>query len=134
MKSSVRYFSKLLIWPSLLLLVAGCASVSTRTNAYLTSPRYAPTTPASVQILQAEPKQLKDRLGEIILTVEGEPSRDDLERKLKEAAAKLGADAVFIIHDKMHIFPVVYGDWWWGPMGVIEDAHRKIVAVAVKLK
>lgn len=117
-----------------LLLAAGCASISTRTNAYLGSPKYAPSNPTSVDILQSEPKGPKERLGEIVLTVEGEPSRDDLERKLKEGAAKLGADAVFIVYDKMHIFPVVYGDWWWGPMGVSEDAHRKIVAVAVKTK
>jgi hypothetical protein len=115
-------------------VLTGCASISQRTNAYLGAPKYPASDPAVIQILQAEPNQPKERLGEIILTVEGEPSRDALEKKLREGAARLGADAVFIVHDKMHIFPMVYGDWWWGPMGVTEDAHRKIVGVAVKLK
>lgn len=134
MKNLVQDFRKVLLVSVLLFVVVGCASISSRTNAYLGSPKYTPTSPASVQILQAEPKQPKDRLGEVILTVEGQPSREDLERRLKEGAAKLGADAVFIVYDKMHVFPVVYGDWWWGPMGVTEEAQRKIVGVAVKLK
>jgi len=82
----------------------------------------------------SEPPGQKERLGEVVITVSGQPKREVIERKLREAAAGLGADTVFIIHDKMHIFPVVYGDWWWGPMGVTEEAYRKIVAVAVKLK
>lgn len=119
---------------ALLVLVAGCASISQRTNAYLGTPHYPPTEPGSIKILASEPTEQKERLGEIILTVEGEPKRENIERRLREGAAKLGADAVFIIHDKMHIFPVVYGDWWWGPMGVTEDAHRKVVGVAIKYK
>ena len=119
---------------ALLLVLTGCASVSSRTNAYLGTPHYPPTNPDSIQIMLSEPPGQKERLGEVVITVSGQPKREVIERKLREAAAGLGADTVFIIHDKMHIFPVVYGDWWWGPMGVTEEAYRKIVAVAVKLK
>lgn len=118
----------------LALLAAGCASVSERTNAYLGTPHYAPANADAVVILQSEPPGGKERLGEVILTVEGKPKREEIERKLREGAARLGADAVFVVHDKMHIFPVVYGDWWWGPMGVTEEGYRKIVGVAIKRK
>jgi hypothetical protein len=133
---TARVFSPL-GWLGVLLagfLLSGCASVSSRTNAYLGSPHYPPTAPETIQILANEPTGPKERLGEVILTVDGEPKREDIERKLKEAAARLGADAVFVVHDKMHIFPVVYGDWWWGPMGVTEEAYRKIVAVAIRTR
>jgi hypothetical protein len=115
-------------------MLAGCASISERTNVYLTAPKYPPVNPASVQILSAEPKQPHDRLGEIFLTVEGQPSREELEKKLKRAAARLGADGVFIVYDRTHIFPVVYVGGWWGPAGVDENFHRDIVAVAIKSK
>lgn len=134
MKKNLFPFARPAVLAMAIAVFTGCSSISQRTNAYLGTPQYPAGDPASVQILQAEPTQPKDRLGEIILTVEGEPKREALEKKLREGAARLGADAVFIVHDKMHIFPMVYGDWWWGPMGVTEDAHRKIVAVAVKYK
>lgn len=115
-------------------MLSGCASISEQTHAYLGSPEYPPTAPASVRILRAEPRQPKVLLGEIILSVEGNPSRRTIEEKLKAAAARLGADAIFVVSDRTHIFPFVYGDWYGGPMGVTEEAHRHIVVVAIKYK
>lgn len=115
-------------------LLTGCASVSQRTNEYLGAPKYPPSNPATVQILQGEPQRAKERLGEIILSVDGKPKREDLEKRLREGAAELGADAVFIAYDKMHVYPMVYGDWWWGPTYVSEDSVRKVVGVAIKFK
>ena len=116
-----------------LLLFSGCSHISERTHAYLGSPSYAPAAPASVQILQKEPPQPFDRLGEIMLGVEGNPSREAVEKKLRQAAAKLGANAVFITYDRMHVFPIVYGGWY-GPPGLSEGMRRDIVAVAVRTK
>jgi hypothetical protein len=117
-----------------LALLTGCSAVYQRTHAYLGTPHYPPSNPATVQILLEEPKQPKERLGEISLTVEGEPKREAIENKLKEGAAKLGADAVFIVYDKVHVYPLVYYDWWWGPMGTTETSDRRIVGVAIKYK
>jgi hypothetical protein len=121
------------VWTPLLaaaLILCGCATISENTHAYLGSPHLQPTNPASVQILALEPKQPKERLGEIVLSVEGNPSRQKLEEKLKAAAAQLGADGVFIVSDKTHIYPVTYWDCW-GP-ATSEDWRRLIVAVAFK--
>jgi hypothetical protein len=118
----------------LLTLLAGCSTVYRRTHAYLGTPQYLPSNPATVRILQEEPKQPKERLGEITLTVEGQPKREKIEQKLREGAAALGADAVFIVYDKIHVYPLVYYDWWWGPMGTTETSDRRIVGVAVKFK
>ena len=114
-------------------LITGCANIYTRTRAYLGVPEYQATVPEKVQILSAEPKgRPHDRLGEVFLDVGGSPSRATLEKKLRKAAANLGADAVFIVQDEMHIFPVVYVDWWGST--VSQDSRRGIVAVAVKFK
>jgi hypothetical protein len=110
----------------------GCATVSTRTQPYLGVAGCPPTDPARVQILTSEPNRQKERLGEIFLSVEGSPTREKLEKKLRNAAAKLGADAVFVVSDQTRFFPVVYVDWWSST--VSQEAVRGIVAVAIKYK
>ena len=116
------------------LSLGGCASISVSTKAYLGTPKYQPRDPARVQILAAEPKQPSNRLGEIMLSVGGNPAREKVEQKLKRATASLGADAVYVVYDTTHVFPVVYADWWGGPYGVYEAMYRDIVAVAIKYK
>jgi hypothetical protein len=114
-------------------LVTGCAAVYTRTRPYLGVPHYAATDPNTVRVLSAEPKdRLHHRLGEVFLDVSGSPKKETLDKKLRVAAAKLGAEAVFVVHDQMRIFPVVYVDWW-GPV-VSPDAHRTIIAVAIRYR
>jgi hypothetical protein len=106
----------------------GCATISENTHAYIGSPHLAPTNPASVQILAAEPRQPIERLGEVILSVDGNPPRAEIDRKLQKAAAKLGATGVYVASDRTHIYPVYYWDWY-GPMAD-EYWHRLIVGVA----
>jgi hypothetical protein len=115
------------------LLVVACSSVSVRTQPYLGVPRYAASDPAKVEILGKEPERLKDRLGEIFLDVEGSPSRDEIEAKLRAAVAELGGDAAFIVFDQTRLFPVVYADPYYGTT-VSETAIRGIVAVAIKYR
>ena len=116
------------------LALCGCANISVNTKAYLGTTTFPPTDPARVQILTAEPNQPHDRLGEVMLSVGGNPSREKVEQRLKRAAAQLGADAVFVQYDTTHVFPVAYANWWGGPYAVYETAYRDIVAVAIKYK
>ena len=111
---------------------AGVFSFTCRSQPSLGGPGFPASDPARVAILTSEPARAKDRLGEIFLSVEGSPSRDRLEKKLKKAAAGLGADAVIIVSDQTHLFPVYYGGWWG--TSVSQEAQRGIVAVAVKYK
>jgi hypothetical protein len=127
--------SRVTFWVPVLLaalIFCGCASISENTHAYLGSPRYAPSNPTNIVVFAAEPKQPNQPLGEIILSVEGNPPREKLEGKLRAAAAKLGADGVFIVSDRTHIYPMIYWDCW-GPERV-EDWQRVIVGVAFKNK
>lgn len=116
------------------LVLGGCATISENTHAYIGSPLFPPTNPNTVQVFASEPAQPKDkeRLGEIILSVDGNPSRADLERKLRQAAAKLGATGVYVASDRTHIYPIYYWDWY-GPMAD-EEWHRLIVGIAFRPK
>ena len=116
------------------LALTGCATINVQSNAYLGSPHYPPGNPANVRILPAEPKEPLERLGQVFLSVDGSPSREELEKRLRAEAAKLGADAVYVTSDRMRIVPYVYWDPWWGPTGPFESSRRDIAAVAVKLK
>ena len=133
MKLKVNTLAGGILFTCGILFLAGCSSVSTYTRAYMTAPTYPASNPANIKILAAEPKQPFERLGEIFIGTEGEPSREQIEKKLRAAAAQLGADAVYITADKLNITPVVYLDWW-GPTTTGQDVRRNLVAVAVKFR
>lgn len=133
MKLFRRFPVRFLILGLAALVWTGCASITVRTHEYLGARRYPPVSAESVQILEKEPEREKDRLGEIILTADGDPKREKLEERLRVAAAKLGADAVFIVYDRTRLFPVVYADWW-GPTTVSQGANRSIVGIAIKYR
>jgi len=86
-----------------LALVAACSYVDATTTQYAGVPRFVPTDAASVQVLSAEPKQRHDRLGEILLDIstDAAPPVEDVERKLREEAAKWGANAVYVVHNSI---------------------------------
>jgi hypothetical protein len=119
-----------------LVQVTGCVGIYEQTHAYFGSPKFSMTNPAAVQVLPAEPKRPNDRLGEVVLAVEGNASREELEAKLKQGGAQLGADAVYITRDRTHVVPNVYGDGWFGPGDYYNSEYmrREIVAVAIKYK
>ena len=80
---------------------ASCAYVDATTTQYVGVPRFAPGDPAKVQVLPGEPAQRHDRLGEILLDISVDPAPPvaDIEERLREEAAKMGANAVYVIRD-----------------------------------
>ena len=122
-----------MLWLAPALVLCGCADISEQTNARLGTPAFAPTQPASIRILATAPKQATEKLGEVILTVNGSASRRQIEGRLQAAAARLGADGVFIASDQTHVYPVE--EWGgWGPPAGFTDWQRIIVGVAFKYK
>ncbi len=118
--------------PLAFFMLPGCATISVRTQPYLGVPDYPSTDPEKVEILTLEPKRSKDRLGEIFLDVEGEPTKELIEKKLRFAVAEMGGDAAFIVSDQTHIYPVVYVDYWGSSMS--QNQRRGIIAVAIKYR
>ncbi len=115
-----------------MLLLTGCQTVSTSTKQYLGGPIYAPSDPATIQILREQPTRPHVRLGE----VQAQPSSDsvgamEIEAAIRKAAAKLGADAVVIVYDRTQITGAYVTGPWWG-RSVNTVTGRVIIGVAIK--
>ena len=80
---------------------AACASVEATSVQYVGGPRFPAADPATVRVLPAEPAQRHDRLGEVLLDISVDPAPPvaDIEERLREEAAKMGANAVYVIRD-----------------------------------
>ena len=116
---------------SWLLLLAGCSTVSVSAYQFLGGGHYPATDWSSIEILHSDPIQPNERLGKIELEPAGNPSVAEMEQKLKQAAAKLGANAVVIVSDESrYLGGVVTGPRWARTLDAIYG--RVIVAVAIR--
>ena len=100
-------------------LAASCAYVDATTTQYVGVPRFPPSDPKTVQILRGEPMQPHDRLGEILLDISVDPPAEivEVEQRLKEEAARWGANAVFVVRDQ-----------------VMPGVSRRLIAVAIRYR
>jgi len=109
------------LWAVLALMLAACIPyVDATSTRYSGIDKFSPIDPAAVQVLDREPKQRHDRLGEVKLTISLDPPATvaDIDNKLREEAAKMGANAIYIIDG--------------GISGV--DKQRKLVGIAVRVQ
>lgn len=102
------------------LLLAGCAYVEATTVPYVGVPTFAPVDPATIKVLGYEPRERHDRLGEVVVYASREPAPPtaDIEKRLREEAAKWGANAVYVVRDII-------------PPGASE---RQLVGIAVRYR
>jgi hypothetical protein len=126
-----RLYLAAAISSAVLILLAGCNTVSLRSSAYLGTPNFPPTDPASVEILQTAPTRPHIRLGEITAEPSGNPTKEEIEKKLQVAAAKMGANAVVIVSDRTQIMGgVVTGGWYNRQFTTVQG--RVITTVAIR--
>ena len=111
--------------------LSGCATIDVASERYLGVPQFAPSAPASVEILRREPKRPHVQLGEVFLSPSDGAQVADIEKALREEAAKLGADAAVVVQDKTkRIGTWVTGSWWVRYHTPVYG--RQIVAVAIR--
>ena len=115
------------------LALSACATVDAQTTAYVGVEHPTPTLASQVQVLRVEPTRPNVRLGEILIdaSVDPAPPITQVEQKLREQAATLGADAVVVVYD--HIQPVatyVTGPLWSRNIETIEG--RKLKGIAIR--
>lgn len=110
-----------------LLVVAGCAGVSVQSKQFLGLPSYPPSDPASVQILRDNVARPHQNLGEITLIPDSDVPVQKIEAKLREAAARMGADAAVIVSDRERPVGLNF------PRREIRAAHERLItATAIK--
>jgi hypothetical protein len=109
-----------LVLLALALLAACIPYVDATSTRYDGVEKFSPTDPATVQVLDREPKQRHDRLGEVKLDISMDPPATvaDIDTRLREEAAKMGANAIYVIDGG-----VSYA-----------DKQRKLVGIAVRIR
>jgi hypothetical protein len=115
------------------LALAACATVDAQTTAYVGVEHPAPTLPSEVQILRTEPTRPSVRLGEILIdaSIDPAPPITQVEQKLREEGAKLGADAVVVVYDQIQpVAAYVTGPLWSRDIDTIQG--RKLKGIAIK--
>jgi len=118
-----------------LYLCACATSLETTTTPYVAAPQLAPTDPATVKIVRTEPLEPHDRLGEVMIdmSITYPPPIETVEAKLAEESAKLGANGVVVVVDRVQPSDnYVTGPYWGRPMEIVTG--RKTVGVAIKYK
>jgi len=108
-------------WSFLALVLASCMPyIDATSTRYAGMEKFSPTDPATVQVLDREPKQRHDRLGEVKLDISLEPPATvaDIDSRLREEAAKMGANAIYVIDGRVSA----------------ADKQRKLVGIAVRIR
>jgi hypothetical protein len=108
-------------WTLLVLFAASCMPyVDATSTRYAGVEKFPATDPATVQVLEREPRQRHDRLGEVKLDISLDPPATvaDIDSRLREEAAKMGANAIYVIDGSVS--------------GV--DKQRKLVGIAVRIR
>jgi len=113
-----------------MVMLWGCTSINVESNRFLGSPSFQPTDPATVQILQAEPKRPYVRLGEVLVQPQGKPTYSAIEQRVRVAAAQLGADAVIVEYDGARVAGWNYWGPRWAPSAYV-SYERVIVLLAI---
>ena len=116
---------------AVIVLAAGCNTVTVSSSQSIAAPTFPATDPASVQILQTPPVQPNIRLGEVSAQLQGNPTKEMIRQKLQTAAAAMGANAVVIVSDREQVLGAYVTGPWWGRQ-VQTDTARVIVGVAIR--
>ncbi|MGE5610246.1 MAG: hypothetical protein ACM359_13410 [Bacillota bacterium] len=123
---------------ALLLLSAGCTT--TTADKATGAPLQSPTDPAHVIILHSEPTSPNIQLGRVTLEVPvyPAPSAQKIEARLREGAARLGADAVVLAYDQTRTLGATASDSYWGDwldpaeIDVNATQTRLVIGIAIK--
>lgn len=117
---------------TVLVLLSGCSQVVATSDPLAGAPTYSPTEPATVQVLRQFPDRPFQRIGEVFIEPQsGNPPAAKVDQALQKQGAKLGADAVVVVVDRI----ARAGAYISGPVGggTITPQYGHLVrAVAIK--
>ena len=116
------------------LIAVGCAGMSVSTVRYANVPDYPPSDSAQVRILRSEPSRPHQMLAELMVAAPDStgPAVQQMEERLRTAAASLGADAVVIVADPLQPAAVASRTWWG--RNARASTGQDVIAVAIKYR
>jgi hypothetical protein len=115
-------------------LLAGCSTfnpVSIKVVPLGGAPQYPPTEPDIVAILHQEPSRPHAALAEIYAEPQGSPKPSAIADKLREAGAKLGADAVVIVADRQLVMGAIVTTTF-AEQHILATPDHVIVGIAIR--
>jgi hypothetical protein len=115
-------------------VLGACGGISATTRMYPDAPTFAPTDPSAVEVLRSEPSIPYVRLGEVTLSLQGNPSQDALSKALQKQAAQMGATAVVLVFDGSNSMGVMYSGPLWSPPppDPMMQSQQVLIAVAIR--
>ncbi len=116
-------------------MLAGCSTlnpVSIRVVPLGGAPPYPPIDdPSIVAILHQQPSRPHAAIAEIYAEPQGSPKPSAIAEKLREAGAKLGADAVVIVADRRLVMGEI-ATTTWAEQHILATPDHVIVGVAIR--
>jgi hypothetical protein len=116
-------------------MLVSCATINSHTTQYVGAPHPPPTDPGWVEILRTTPTRAHERIGEVKVDASTNPAPPvaEVETRLRKEAAKIGADAVVVVYDRIQpVGAYVSGSWWGGSVSTISG--RVLIGVAIQYK
>lgn len=114
------------------LAASGCGGLSTSSRMYPNAAPYPPTDPSSVELLRNEPSVPYVRLGEVTVSLDGNPSQQAIAQALTKQAAQMGATAVVLVYDGSASMGVMYSGPLWAPGDPSQGNQQVVIAVAIR--
>jgi hypothetical protein len=116
-------------------LLVSCSSISSSFTQYVGAPRPPHTNPAGVEILRALPSRPHDKLGEVLVDASTDPAPPitRVEERLRNEAAKMGADAVVVVFDRIQPVGVFVSGGYWS-RSATTITGRKLIGIAIKYR
>jgi hypothetical protein len=115
-----------------LLSLCACGGITATTRLYPGAQTFPPTDPAMVEVLRTEPAVPYVRLGEVTLSLQGNPSQQALSQALQKQAAQMGATAVVLVFDGSQSYGVMYSGPLWSPADPSSYGSQVLIAVAIR--
>jgi len=115
-----------------LIAPAGCSSLNASSRMYPGAPTFAPTDPSAVEVLRSEPVIPYVKLGEVTLSLQGNPSQLEMSSALQKQAAQMGATAVVLVFDGSQTYGVMYSGPLWSPADPSSYGQQVLIAVAIR--
>ena len=114
------------------LALCGCSSVSVSSRTYPGVQPYLPTDPSQVGLLRSDPSIPFIRLGEVTVSLDGNPSQPDIASALTKQAALMGASAVVVVYSGSASMGVMYSGALWAPVDPTLASQPVVIGVAIR--
>ena len=116
------------------LALGACGGLSASSRMYPGAPTFSPTDASAVEVLRSEPVIPYVRLGEVTVSLQGNPSQQAISQALQKQAAQMGATGVVLVFDGSQSMGVMYSGPLWSPPPPDPSMQSQQVVIGVAIR